>query len=67
MTFHGFCNYIARRAPLEAGVAPDFEIIEENAQAILIEETVQAALKGFFAYAETDDRRKAFEKPAPPL
>ncbi len=61
MTFHGFCNYIARRAPLEAGVAPDFEIIEENAQAILIEETVQAALKGFFAYAETDDRRKAFE------
>ncbi len=61
MTFHGFCSHIARRAPLEAGVAPDFEIIDENEQAILIEETVHAALKGFFAYPETDNRRKAFE------
>ncbi|MEA1970159.1 MAG: UvrD-helicase domain-containing protein, partial [Thermodesulfobacteriota bacterium] len=61
MTFHGFCSYIARRAPLEAGVAPDFKIIDDNAQAILIEETVRAALKGFFAYPETDYRRMAFE------
>lgn len=61
MTFHGFCSYIARRAPLEAGVAPDFEIIDNDAQTILIEETVQAALKSFFAYPPTDDRRKAFE------
>jgi len=61
MTFHGFCSYIARRAPLEAGVAPDFEIIDNEAQAILMEETVQTALKGFFAYPVTDDRRRAFE------
>ncbi|MBW2558837.1 MAG: UvrD-helicase domain-containing protein [Deltaproteobacteria bacterium] len=61
MTFHGFCSYIARRAPLEAGVAPDFEIIDNDAQTILIEATVQAALKGFFAYSATDGRRKAFE------
>jgi len=61
MTFHGFCSYIARRAPLEAGVAPDFEIIDNDAQTILTEETVQAALKGFFAYPATDGRRKAFE------
>ena len=61
MTFHGFCSYIARREPLEAGVAPDFEIIDNDDQAILIDETVQVALKGFFAYPATDDRRKAFE------
>ncbi|MBN2080488.1 MAG: UvrD-helicase domain-containing protein, partial [Spirochaetes bacterium] len=61
MTFHGFCSYIARRAPLEAGVAPDFEIIDNDAQTILIEETVQAALKGFFAYPAADGRRRAFE------
>ncbi|MBW2675059.1 MAG: UvrD-helicase domain-containing protein, partial [Deltaproteobacteria bacterium] len=61
MTFHGFCSHIARRAPLEAGVPPDFEIIDNDAQTILIEETVQATLKGFFAYPATDDRRKAFE------
>ncbi|MBN2396887.1 MAG: UvrD-helicase domain-containing protein [Deltaproteobacteria bacterium] len=61
MTFHGFCSYIARRAPLEARVAPDCEIIDNEAQAILMEETVQAALKGFFSYPATDDRRRAFE------
>ena len=61
MTFHGFCSYIARRAPLEAGVAPDFEIIDDDTQTIPIEETVRAALKGFFAYPATDDRRRAFE------
>ncbi len=61
MTFHGFCSYIARRAPLEAGVAPDFEIIDDNDQAILLEETVRAALKGFFACSTSDSRRIAFE------
>ncbi|HOO89602.1 MAG TPA: UvrD-helicase domain-containing protein [Syntrophales bacterium] len=61
MTFHGFCSHIARRAPLEAGVVPDFEIIDNDAQTVLIEETVQTAMKGFFAYPVTDDRRKAFE------
>ncbi|MEA2014302.1 MAG: UvrD-helicase domain-containing protein, partial [Thermodesulfobacteriota bacterium] len=39
MTFHGFCSYIVRRAPLEAGVSPDFKIIENEAQTILIKET----------------------------
>jgi len=61
MTFHGFCSHIARRAPLEAGVAPDFEIIDDDAQAILIEETIRAALKGFFSYPQDDGRRVAFE------
>ena len=61
MTFHGFCSYIARRAPLEAGVAPDFEIIDNDTQTILTEETVRAALRAFFDYPATDDRRTAFE------
>jgi ATP-dependent exoDNAse (exonuclease V) beta subunit len=61
MTFHGFCSHIARRAPLEAGVAPDFEIIDDDAQAILIEETIRAALKGFFSHPQDDGRRVAFE------
>jgi len=61
MTFHGFCSHIARRAPLEARVPPDFEILDEDAQAILIEETVLTALEGFFAYPPADERRRAFE------
>jgi len=61
MTFHGFCSYVARRAPLEAGVTPDFDIIDDNEQTILVEETVRAALKGFFAYPASDSRRIAFE------
>ncbi|MBW2631242.1 MAG: UvrD-helicase domain-containing protein [Deltaproteobacteria bacterium] len=61
MTFHGFCSHIARRAPLEAGVAPDFEIIDDDAQAILIEEIVRGALKDFFVYPQDDGRRVAFE------
>ncbi len=61
MTFHSFCSYVARRAPLEAGVPPDFDIIDEDTQKMLIEETVQAALGGFFSYPEEDTRRRAFE------
>ncbi len=61
MTFHGFCSHIARRAPLEAQVTPDFEVIDEDAQTILIDEIVRAALRGFFSYPATDPRRRAFE------
>lgn len=52
-TFHGFCGHVARNWPLEAGVPPDFALLDEIGQAMLLEETVQEYLH---AFARNDPR-----------
>jgi ATP-dependent helicase/nuclease subunit A len=55
MTIHAFCQSMLRRFPLEAGVAPQFELIEERDAAQLLNEAIRAALG------------RAAAKPASPL
>ncbi|MEX2296400.1 MAG: double-strand break repair helicase AddA [Dongiaceae bacterium] len=55
MTIHAFCQSLLRRFPLEAGVAPQFELIEERDSAQLLGEAIRAALG------------RAAAKPASPL
>lgn len=62
MTFHGFCSYITRRAPLEAGLAPDYEIVEEERQLEIVEEAIDSACDRIFSCPSNDIRRISLEK-----
>ncbi len=44
MTIHAFCQSLLRRFPLEANVAPQFQLIEERDAAQLLGEAMRAAL-----------------------
>ncbi len=43
-TFHSFCSYILRAHPLEAGVDPNYSVIEGFEQWQLLQETVEKTL-----------------------
>ena len=61
MTFHGFCNYVTRRAPLEAGVAPDYEIIDEETQSLLMKEAIEEYFRSSLSYPKGSIERISFE------
>jgi ATP-dependent helicase/nuclease subunit A len=62
MTFHSFCYHIAKRAPLESSLPPDFNIIEENAQPALILETMDSLRRRIFKLRRNHPARQAFDK-----
>lgn len=64
MTFHGFCHYLASRAPLEAGINPDFTIADDAAQPILAAESVARSLNRLFTLPAGDMQRRALENRA---
>jgi len=61
MTFHGFCHYLASRAPLEAGVNPGFSIIDDSSQSLLAAESVHRSIDRLFTLSSDDPRRRALE------
>lgn len=44
MTIHGFCQTVLNRFPLEAGVPPDFDILDDTQADILLNETLKGVL-----------------------
>ena len=44
MTIHGFCQSLLKRFPLEAGVVPHFEVIDQRSAADLLREAEEAVL-----------------------
>jgi ATP-dependent exoDNAse (exonuclease V) beta subunit len=62
MTFHGLCAYISRRAPLEAGLAPDYAIIDNERQTEIIKETLTSASERLFSLPPDDIKRISLEK-----
>jgi ATP-dependent helicase/nuclease subunit A len=44
MTIHAFCQSLLRRFPLEAGVAPQFQLVEERDAAQLLNEAMKSVL-----------------------
>jgi ATP-dependent helicase/nuclease subunit A len=44
MTIHAFCQSLLRRFPLEAGVAPQFQLVEERDAAQLLSEAMKSVL-----------------------
>ncbi len=62
MTIHAFCTQLLRRFPVEAGVAPHFETIDEEGRAELVREARERmfarirAARGRGALAEARDR-----------
>lgn len=61
MTFHSFCFYLAKRAPLESQLPPEGEILDESAQRLLIAEALSRLRRRVFALPRTDLSRQAFE------
>ena len=61
MTFHGFCHHMASRAPLEAGVSPDFTILEEKSAPRFIRESVTGTIERLLNAPADDSRRLALE------
>jgi len=61
MTFHGFCYHIAQRAPLEAAVPPDVNILEEKLQPILIAESLENLRRKIFRLGGDHPSRIAYE------
>ena len=61
MTFHGFCYHIAKRAPLEAGIAPDCEILGEKDLPLLIAETVRRVMERTLSLPPGAAERRALE------
>ncbi|MDD5476039.1 MAG: UvrD-helicase domain-containing protein, partial [Syntrophales bacterium] len=64
MTFHGFCHYLAARAPLEARLNPDFEVADDNMGQLLARESVTLFIDRLYKLARYDARRKALENRA---
>jgi ATP-dependent helicase/nuclease subunit A len=62
MTFHSFCYHISQRAPLESSLPPDFNILEETVQPVLIAETLGNLRRKIFRLRPDHPARKAFEK-----
>lgn len=62
MTFHGFCHYLVKRAPLEAGVAPDCEIIDEKELPVFIAEIVEQVMKEWAQEPKGRPERRALEE-----
>jgi ATP-dependent helicase/nuclease subunit A len=58
-TLHGLCASILRDHPLEAGVDPDFEIVDAPRAEALIEEAVNATLGGLGRRDPRDDEGAA--------
>jgi ATP-dependent helicase/nuclease subunit A len=61
-TIHAFCDALLRRFPLEAGVAPSFQMLDDRAAAALREEVLDAlaladpgAVAGMAAHLPGDD------------
>ncbi len=44
MTIHSFCQSVLKRFPLEAGITPHFEVIDDNGAKKLIEDAIQLTL-----------------------
>ncbi len=42
MTIHGFCESVLKRFPLEAGVSPDFELIDERQSREMLQDVIDA-------------------------
>ncbi|MCX5834091.1 MAG: UvrD-helicase domain-containing protein, partial [Deltaproteobacteria bacterium] len=61
MTFHSFCYYLVKRAPLEAGLSPDCEILGEEDLPIFIDEIVQQVMKQLLEQPKDQPERKALE------
>ncbi len=61
MTFHSFCLHMVKRAPLEAGIAPNCEIMDETIQPALMDEALQNAKDRLFSSHKGDIKRKAME------
>ncbi|MEM9438379.1 MAG: double-strand break repair helicase AddA [Pseudomonadota bacterium] len=65
-TIHAFCTAILRRFPLEAGLSPDFNELDERLAKIMqrevVEELAQAGDRGFSALAQnhTSDELSGF-------
>ncbi|MCK9274042.1 MAG: UvrD-helicase domain-containing protein [Syntrophales bacterium] len=64
MTFHGFCRHLSSRAPLEAGINPEFEIIDETDTPLFIRESVEKTIERLLKEPNTDMRRFALEQRA---
>jgi ATP-dependent helicase/nuclease subunit A len=61
MTFHSFCYYLVKRAPLEAGISPDCEILGEQDLPIFLDEIVQQVMKELIERPKDRPERKALE------
>ncbi len=44
MTIHSFCQSVLKRFPLEAGITPHFEVIDDNGAKKLIEDAIRLTL-----------------------
>jgi ATP-dependent helicase/nuclease subunit A len=54
-TIHGFCHRLLKAHPFEAGVDPQFRVLDENQARVLAGEAFEAALGAFCA---SDDRER---------
>jgi len=53
-TIHGFCGAILRRFPIEAGVDPNFEMLDEAAADLLLQETVGRTVEKLLEAEDAD-------------
>jgi ATP-dependent exoDNAse (exonuclease V) beta subunit len=60
-TFHSFCHFLVSQAPLEAGVVPGSQLLDETDQALLVKETIDTTLLEISRRPAGDARRRALE------
>ena len=53
-TIHGFCAALLRRFPIEAGVDPNFEMLDEAAADLLLQETVGRTVEKLLEAEDAD-------------
>ena len=53
-TIHGFCAALLRRFPIEAGVDPNFEMLDEAAADLLLQETVGRTVEELLEAEDAD-------------
>jgi ATP-dependent helicase/nuclease subunit A len=53
-TIHGFCSRLLREFPVEAGIDPQFTLLDEHRAALLLESVVEEALTEFISSGHTE-------------
>ncbi|HEU5065155.1 MAG TPA: UvrD-helicase domain-containing protein [Gaiellaceae bacterium] len=56
-TIHGFCHRLLKAHPFEAGVDPNFRVLDENQARVLAGEAFEAALEEFCASGDPERTR----------
>lgn len=67
MTIHSFCQYVLKRFPVEAGITPDFQILDEEEAEKLLKNAMESVFAKYTSAKASATQKEVFERLATAL